>query len=630
MMRRETFVQVCGVVLTLFVLLEVNRPSLSPQSQLTIFAGLGLILAFLSYKADASRFARWTAVPASLLTLGVSLYLVAQTEPVFSRFWIGGRSLGDRAGIEGGLDIAIGVIGLILVVEAARRSVGWALPILALTLVAYAFVGPYLPDWLLPHRGYGLPRIVAQTYLQSQGVFGIALRVMFSYVFLFVAFGAILEATGATEYVLSASKRLLGKTVGGPAKVAVLSSGMMGSLSGSAVANTATTGVFTIPMMRSSGFEPDEAAGVEAAASSGGALVPPVMGAGAYMMLEVVTPPVTYLEIVRAAILPAILYYLSLFLIVHFSADRSLAKNPADDEKPGLLWRYEGAIFFAGLGSLVWLLLLGFTVFRAVSLALGIVLFAATLHPRTRLSPKRILDAFVKAARGGVPLIAAASAVGIVIGVVTLTGVGTKLPRLVLPLAEQNLLLALLVIMGSSLLLGMGLPSAVCYLLMATLIGPVLGDLGVVPLAAHFFIFYFGMMSMVTPPVALAAYTASAIAGSSFLKTSLAAFRFALIGFALPYLFVFEPALLMLEESGGPAPFGRVALAMFVAVVGVVPLSIGLAGKWGGVLPLWNRGVALASASLLLWPASVLWAPTRIAGLVLLVVLWLTRRIRSA
>jgi len=615
--------------MTLFVLLEVNRPSLAPQSQLTIFACLGLVIGFLSFKEPASAFVRWTAFPAAVCTVAVGVYLVLQTEPTFQRFWIGGRSLGDRAGIEGGFDIFVGVVGLLLVLEAARRAVGWALPILALVLIAYAFAGPSLPDWLLPHRGYGVERIVAQTFLQSQGVFGIALRVMFSYVFLFVAFGAILEATGATEYVLSASRRLLGRTVGGPAKVAVMSSGLMGSLSGSAVANTATTGVFTIPMMRSSGFRDDEAAGIEAAASSGGALVPPVMGAGAYMMLEVVTPPVTYLEIVRAALLPAILYYLSLFLIVHFSAGRS-PEEPADGAidggGEGAFLRWEGTIFFAGLGTLIWLLVSGFTVFRAVSIALGVVLATAALRARTRLSLRRIFDAFVKAARGGVPLVAAASAVGIVIGVVTLTGVGTKLPRLILPLAEQNLVLALIVIMASSLLLGMGLPSAVCYLLMATLIGPVLGDLGVVPLAAHFFIFYFGMMSMVTPPVALAAYTASAIAGSSFLKTSLAAFRCALIGFALPYLFVFEPALLMLDPSGAPATVGRIAQSMLVAVVGVVPLSIGLAGRLHGRLPLAARGAALLAALLLLWPSSAPFALHRVAGAALLFAIWFWRR----
>ena len=242
-----------------------------------------------------------------------------------------------------------------------------------------------------------------------------------------------------------------------------------------------------------------------------------------------------------------------------------------------------------------------------------------------------MLDALVKAALGGVPLIAAASAVGIVIGVVTLTGVGTKLPRLILPLAEQNLLLALLVIMGSSLLLGMGLPSAVCYLLMATLIGPVLSHLGVVPLAAHFFIFYFGMMSMVTPPVALAAYTASAIAGSSFLKTSIAAFRYALIGFALPFLFVYEPALLLLAPDGGAALPRTVASALAVALVGIVPLSIGLAGRLYGAIPWLGRGVALCASALILWPAAQVWNASRIGGLLLFagLVLW-RRRQRGA
>jgi TRAP transporter 4TM/12TM fusion protein len=433
--------------------------------------------------------------------------------------------------VEHSLDLAVGVLGLVLVIEATRRSIGLALPILSLLFLAYAGFGNVLPDWLLPHRGYGLERIAAQTFLHSQGVFGVALKVMFSYVFLFVLFGALLEVTGATRYIIDASRRLFRGSSGGAAKIGVLSSGLMGSLSGSAVANTATTGTFTIPMMRSSGFAPHLAAGVEAAASSGGALVPPVMGAGAYMMLEIIDPPVTYLEIIRAALLPACLYYLSLFLIVHFYAKRLHAgaledtdRHEAKSEESDAL-RYEGLIFLVGLAALVLFLVLGYSVFRAVTLAMVGVVLVSALHPRTRITPRRLAEAMERTSRSSVALICAAACVGIIIGVVTLTGVGTRLPALILPLAQNHLLLALALIMVSSIILGMGLPSAVCYLLMATLVGPVLGGLGVVPLAAHLFIFYFGMMSMVTPPVALAAYTASSIAGSSFLRSSPAAFR---------------------------------------------------------------------------------------------------------
>ena len=215
-----------------------------------------------------------------------------QTDTLFDQFWIDGQSLGNRAGFETTLDITIGLIGLVIVIEAARRTLGWALPGLATIFLLYAYFGSLFPDWLFPHRGYSVSRIVGQTFLHSQGIFGIALNVMFTYVFLFVIFGAFLEATGATGFIVNFSKRMFGKSPGGPAKVAVLSSGLMGSLSGSAVANTATTGTFTIPMMRSAGFKPVTAAGIQAAASSGGALMPPVMGAGAYMMLEIIEPAV--------------------------------------------------------------------------------------------------------------------------------------------------------------------------------------------------------------------------------------------------------------------------------------------------------------------------------------------------
>lgn len=599
-----------SVVLCAFTLAEVNHPRLSPLSQLAIFAALGLLLCFLSVPAAphlaASRTARAADVALGLLALACGAYLVWQTEPAFAAWWLDGRSLGNRAGYETRTDIAVAVVGLLLVAEAARRTLGLALPLLAAVFVAYAAFGASLPGWLFPHRGYGLDRIAAQAFLHSQGVFGVALSVMFTYVFLFVLFGAVLGATGATRFVIEAAGRAFGRTRGGPAKVAVISSGLMGSLSGSAVANTAATGTFTIPLMRSVGFPPHVAAGIEAAASSGGALVPPVMGAGAYMMLEIVQPPVTYLDIVRAALVPAVLYYLSLFLIVHFSARRPALGGGAapvasgQATPPAPLWA-EGVVFATALASLVLLLVAGYTPFRAVSAALVATVAAAALHPRTRLDLCRAREAVLSAGRDAVPLVAAAACVGIVIGVVTLTGVGTRLPATILPLAEQNLLLALVVIMVSSLVLGMGLPSAVTYLLLATLIGPVLSQLGVVPLAAHLFIFYFGMMAMVTPPVALAAYAAASIAGADIMRTGLAAFRFALVGFTLPFIFVFRPELLLLGPGGAPSAVD-VVQAIAIAILGITAFAAALAGHLVAPLARWERALLFAAAGLMLAP----------------------------
>jgi len=548
--------------------------------------------------------ADWALVILALICCG---YIAVQTDPLFSSWWVDGQSLGNRAGFETAIDTTIGLIGLALVIEAARRTLGWALPLLSGAFLIYAYFGSSFPSWLFPHRGYSVSRIVAQTFLHSQGIFGVALNVMFTYVFLFVIFGAFLEATGATRFIVDFADRMFGKSPGGPAKVAVLSSGLMGSLSGSAVANTATTGTFTIPMMRSAGFKPVTAAGIQAAASSGGALMPPVMGAGAYMMLEIIEPPVTYLEIVRAALIPAILYYLSLLLIVHFHARRvavATADTSAPIERPIQSKPFEGVVFATALGSLILFLILGYTAFRAVTLSLATIIVISSFNQNTRLKVGKTLQGLIKAARDVVPLVSAAACVGIIIGIVTLTGIGTRLPATIIPLAEQSLFLALVLIMLSSIILGMGLPSAVCYLLMATLIGPVLGDLGVIPLAAHLFIFYFGMMSMVTPPVALAAYAASSIAGTRIMPTAFAAFRFALVGFTLPYMFVYRPELLLLSNTGEPLGLLAVLAPVSIAILGVTCFAAGIAGQLRNPLPLGLRLAVFTAAGLLLAPGS--------------------------
>ena len=605
-----------GVLLCVFTLVEVNYPLLAPQSRLAFFALVGLTLCFLNVPIHPSLKDDPRARASDLVLAGLAAvccgYIVVQTDPLFEGWWVDGQTLGNRAGFETPFDTAIGLIGLLLVIEAARRALGLALPLLAAAFILYALFGSVFPDWLFPHRGYTIPRVVAQTFLHSQGIFGVALGVMFTYVFLFVIFGAFLEATGATRFIVDFAERVFGRSSGGPAKVAVLSSGLMGSLSGSAVANTATTGTFTIPMMRSAGFRPVTAAGVQAAASSGGALMPPVMGAGAYMMLEIVDPPVTYLEIIRAALIPALLYYLSLILIVHFHARRmsiategapSGAASASEDAADTLTWsRPAGMVFGAALGSLILFLLLGYTAFRAVTLSLAVIVLVSSLNRATRLDWRSTLRGLAAAARGVVPLVAAAACVGIIIGIVTLTGIGTRLPATIIPLAEQSLFLALVLIMISSIVLGMGLPSAVCYLLMATLIGPVLGNLGVIPLAAHLFIFYFGMMSMVTPPVALAAYAASSIAGTRIMPTGLAAFRFALVGFTLPYMFVYRPELLMLTASGEPAGWLAMLLPVAIATLGVTCFAAGIAGQLRNPLGLGLRLAVFGAAALLLAP----------------------------
>ena len=598
-----------SVALCLFVVAEVNYPLLQPQSRLALFGLLGLGLLFLQlpvWKGGQPgkwlRVSDWVLAVVAALALG---YVIVQTEPALARFWAGGTALGDRAGQEIAADHVVGFLGLFLVLEAARRAVGWTLPLLALGFLLYARLGASMPDWLFPHRGYAWSRIVSQAFLHSQGVFGIALKVMFTYVFPFVLFGAFLEATGATGFIVDFSNRIFRRSAGGPAKVAVLSSAMMGSLSGSAVANTATTGTFTIPMMRSSGFAPHLAAGVEAAASSGGALMPPIMGAGAYMMLEIVTPTVTYLEILKAALIPAILYYVALLLVVHLHARKIGATGAGlGDAAVKKLSLAQGLIFVLAIVGLIVFLLAGYTPFRAVTLSLGVILLAAPWSKATRLRWSAVISALGRAAKAGIPLIAAASCVGIILGVVTLTGLGSKLPGVILPLAQDNLPAALFLLMVSTIILGLGLPSAVCYLLMATLVGPMLTKLGLVPLSAHLFIFYFGMMSMVTPPVALAAYTAAAIAKADIMRSGFAAFRFALVGFVLPYAFVLNPSLLLLSADGSPR-VGHTLVSLLAVLIGVLFLAVSMAGHFqrrSGLLP---RAILLPVAlALILLPGA--------------------------
>ncbi|TWU09409.1 Sialic acid TRAP transporter permease protein SiaT [Symmachiella macrocystis] len=670
-----------AVVLCLFTLLEVNSFThllQQEQSKLAVFAMLGMVLCFLTFplhkKLEHSKISQLFDFVLAAGTVACCGYVVVQMEPLFESWWIDGQSLGNRAGMNLPVDMYVGLVGLVLVLEATRRSIGLALPILAVAFLLFAYFGRSLPDWAFPHSGLDLDGIASSTFLQSTGIFGVALNVMFKYVFLFVIFGAMLEITGGTQFIIDFSEKIFGGSAGGPAKIAVLGSGLMGSLSGSAVANAVTTGTFTIPMMRNAGFKPHIAGGITAAAASGGALVPPIMGAGAYMMLEIVNPKGGFVSIMRAAIVPAILYYFSIFMIVHFSAKRIGAHEVDESESKDrtiwhLLFSFEGIVFFGALGSLIGFLLVPYSAFRAVTFTLGVILvlgrlpiaasfillwtvavilltrnhfegFQATTigaitllellpvlwvflfsrvfpeqwlllrnwlfrdNPR-KINFRMIRDALVKSARGGVSLIAASACVGIIIGIVQATGVAGDFNSEIAKVVEHNLFFALVGIMTVSIVLGMGVPSAVCYLLMATLMGPLLGELGVPLLAAHMFIFYFGMMSMVTPPVALAAYASASIAGSTIMRTAFAAFRFSLIGFVLPYMFIYRPELLLMNINGGPANWGLVVVEVGIAVLGTVALAAGITGFMFQRFSDQTRMIALVSAVLLLAPHKI-------------------------
>ena len=346
---------------------------MQPQSALAVFVGVGLLLCYLTFPIH-KRFARnqtlrWVDAVLALGSAVCCLYVIVQTEPVFESLWANGQSLGNRAGGETTADFWIGLIGVLLVLEATRRSIGMIVPLLAISFVAHSYYcyGSYrfdwaaMPDWMLPHAGQSVKDIVSTTFLQSLGVFGPAASVMFKYVFLFVVFGSFLEMSGATQFIIDFATKTFGRIRGGPAMVSVMASGLMGSLSGSAVANAVTTGTFTIPMMRSARFPNHIAGGITAAAASGGALVPPVMGAGAYMMLELVQPQVKFVTIMKAAVLPAILYYLSILAVV-FLYSRRLGAEGLDTQEvtQKKLAGFDAIVFCGALGTLIALLVFGF------------------------------------------------------------------------------------------------------------------------------------------------------------------------------------------------------------------------------------------------------------------------------
>lgn len=404
---RQAAVTGLSIFLCLFTLFEVNYNLLQPQSALAIFVGVGLVLCFITFplhkRFTTNRLLRLLDFALAILIAICCGYVIVQTEPLFESWWSNGFSLGDRAGGETTADFVIGLIGVVLVLEATRRSIGLIVPLLALAFVAHSYYcygsqeygWPVMPDWLLPHAGQSGKDIVSTTFLQSLGVFGPAASVMFKYVFLFVVFGSFLEMSGATQFIIDFATKTFGRIRGGPAMVSVMASGLMGSLSGSAVANAVTTGTFTIPMMRSARFPNHIAGGITAAAASGGALVPPVMGAGAYMMLELVQPQVTFVTIMKAAILPAILYYLSILAVV-FLYSRRLGAAGLDSQEVSQkkLAGFEAVVFTAALGALVGLLLFGFSPFKSVTGALAVILVFATLRRALNISPQARWMAF--------------------------------------------------------------------------------------------------------------------------------------------------------------------------------------------------------------------------------------------
>lgn len=499
-----------------------------------------------------------------------------------------------RGGLPTQMDLFLGLLAILLVLEITRRSIGPELPIIALVFIGYAFAGPYLPG-ALGHRGYSYTRVIDQLYTTTEGIFGTPLGVSATFVFMFILFGSFLDITGVGQFFIDVAFAVAGHRKGGPAKAAVLASGFMGSISGSSIANTVTTGAFTIPLMKKIGYKPNFAGAVEAAASTGGQILPPVMGAAAFIMSEFTNIP--YIQIVGSAVVPALLYYLGVMVMVHLQASKRGLQGIPREELPSF-----GRTFAMGFHLTlpliaVVLFLIRFSPLRAAFLSILVALAVSMLRKHTRINFKSILSAMEDGAKKAVSVAAACACAGIIVGIVTLTGLGLTFANLIVSLAGGLLLPTLLFTMVASIILGMGLPTTAKYIVLATMAAPALVQLGVPLIAAHLFILYFGVIADVTPPVALAAYAGAGIAGGESFKTGVQALKLASAGFLIPFIFAMSPELLLIDVT-----LGQAVAAILSACVGVVAFASAMQDYFISKTKIWERGLFLAGALMLINP----------------------------
>ena len=534
--------------------------------------------------------------------LDVGLAILAMVPPVY--ILVNYQQLILRAGTVTPLDTVIGTLGIVMVIEAARRIVGLPIVIVVLCFLGFGFFGPYMPG-PLAHRGLSLQQMVGHLFFTTEGVFGIPLGVSSTFIFLFILFGAFLEKTGLGKFFIDIANAIAGWASGGPAKVAVLSSALQGTISGSSVANVVGSGSFTIPMMKKLGYHKNFAGAVEAAASTGGQLMPPIMGAAAFLMAEFVGIP--YMEVVKAAVVPAILYFLGVFLGVHFEAKKHHLEGTPRSELPpwGKIMKEEGHLAIP-LIAIIGLLASGYTPMKAALAGIFISIATAMLRKNTRMSFYDIVDGLIKGARGALGVLVACAAAGMIIGVVTKTGVGLKLASALVTVAAGNFMLLLFCTM----LLGMGVPTTANYVITSTIAAPALIQLGVPTLAAHMFVFYFGIIADITPPVALAAYAGSAISGGDPLKTGVNASKLGIAAFIIPYVFVLSPQLL-----GIGATFTSVLMTTTTAIIGMIGISGAMIGQFYTRANVFERLILAAGGLCLIDPHGL----TDLIGVALLV-----------
>ncbi len=511
-------------------------------------------------------------------------------------------------------DFTMGLILTLILLEASRRMLGWALPLTAIGFLLYAIFGKYLPG-LLRHTGFSLDTIIDQLYLTTEGIFGIPLGVSATYVILFVIFGAFLEQSGTGQFFMDFATSLVGGAKGGPGKISCVSSSLFGTISGSAVANVMVDGWLTIPLMKRTGFKHDFAAAVEATASTGGQIMPPVMGAAAFVIAEYTG--ISYINICKHALIPALLYYLALFMAIHFEASRTGLLGVPKEERPRLksVVVAKGHLFIP-LVVIVYFMLAGYTPMYACIYATIAVVLIALIRADTRMGLMKILGALEFGAKNMLPVAAACACAGIVVGVINLTGLGLKFTSLILFIAGDSLAPALIFTMIAGIILGMGLPTTAAYIVQAALLIPALIKLGVPVIAAHLFVFYFAIISAITPPVAMAVYAAAGISGSNIWKTGIAAIKIGATGFIVPFMFVYGPSLLLIGSSM------NIITTILSASIGVVLLSAGLMGWLLKEASYSERAMMIAGAICLIKPG--LW--TDLIGLGLLIVVILLQK----
>jgi TRAP transporter 4TM/12TM fusion protein len=523
-----------------FHLFTALRGNLPAQMQRSVHLSFAFALVFLLYPmstkhhSDKLRWFNW-------LLAGFSVLVASYLTTNYTR-------LMEAGGDFENFDYVVAGFGILLTLEAARRVVGLPIVIIASTFLVYAYLGNYFPGFLA-HRGYSLHRIASHMFYTTEGIFGIPLGVSSTFIILFILFGAFLEKTGIGKLFIDLADSIAGWAAGGPAKVAVITSALEGTVSGSSVANTVGSGSFTIPMMKKLGYKPEFAGAVEAAASTGGQIMPPVMGAAAFLMAEFIGVP--YIEIAKAAAIPACLYFVGIFIEVHLEAKRVGLKGMPRDQLPkiGKVITERGYLMIP-LIAIIYVLVEGYTPTYAALIGIGLAVAAGALRKATRMSFQDILDALNTGARGALGVAIACATAGIIVGVVTLTGVGLKLGNGLVDLAGGHLILTMFFTMITSLILGMGAPTTANYVITSTIAAPALTILGVPLIAAHLFVFYFGIVADITPPVALAAYAGAGIAKADPFWTGVNATKLAIGAFIVPYVFVLSPQLVLVGATG--------------------------------------------------------------------------------